>query len=244
MAVVMVAGTLTLGVVVGRLLRLDRETALLTAAGSAICGAAAVLAFESTLRSAPHKSAVAVATVVLFGTVSMFLYPVLYHAGWLQLDSTALGVFIGGSVHEVAQVVATASAVDPTTTHAATIVKMARVALLAPLLLVMGVWLARRSRAGNDTGAPLGATPVPWFVLGFVALVAVNSLNVLPQDLVQTINVVETFALTMAMAALGVETRLSRMKQAGARVLVLALVLFFWLLAGGYGTTLLLSRLL
>lgn len=161
MAVVMVAGTLTLGVAVGRMLRLDRETALLTAAGSAICGAAAVLAFESTMRSAPHKSAVAVATVVLFGTVSMFLYPVLYHAGWLQLDSTALGVFIGGSVHEVAQVVATASAVDPGTTHAATIVKMARVALLAPLLLVMGVWLSRRSRAQAGDAAPTSAPPYP-----------------------------------------------------------------------------------
>lgn len=244
MAAVMVAGTLTLGVVVGRMLRLDRETALLTAAGSAICGAAAVLAFESTLRSAPHKSAVAVATVVLFGTVSMFLYPVLYHAGWLQLDSTALGVFIGGSVHEVAQVVATASAVDPSTTHAATIVKMARVALLAPLLLVMGVWLSRRSRAQAGDAAPSSAPPVPWFVLGFAALVVVNSLNVLPQDVVQTVNTVDTFALTMAMAALGVETRLSRMKQAGPRVLLLALVLFVWLLAGGYGVTLLLSRLL
>lgn len=243
MAVVMVAGTLTLGVVVGRMLRLDRETALLTAAGSAICGAAAVLAFESTIRSAPHKSTVAVATVVLFGTVSMFLYPVLYHAGWLQLDSTALGVFIGGSVHEVAQVVATASAVDASTTHAATIVKMARVALLAPLLLVMGVWLSRRSRVSAES-SPAGAPPVPWFVLGFAALVIVNSLGVLPQDVVQTVNDMDTFALTMAMAALGVETRLSRMKQAGPRVLVLALVLFVWLLAGGYGVTLLLSRLL
>lgn len=73
---------------------------------------------------------------------------------------------------------------------------------------------------------------------------AVNSLNVLPQDLVQTINTVDTFALTMAMAALGVETRLSRMRQAGPRVLVLAFILFVWLLAGGYGVTLLLSRLL
>ncbi len=242
MATVMVAGTLAIGVALGRLLRIDRETALLTAAGSAICGAAAVLAFESTLRSAPHKSAVAVATVVLFGTVSMFLYPVLFHAGWLQLDSTALGVFIGGSVHEVAQVVATASAIDPATTHAATIVKMARVALLVPVLLVMGIWLARRSRAQEAGDGATGAPPVPWFVLGFVALVAVNSLNVLPVAMVETINDLDTFALTMAMAALGVETRFARMKQAGARVLVLALALFVWLLVGGYGTTLLLMR--
>lgn len=244
MATVMATGTLAIGVALGRLLRIDRETALLTAAGSAICGAAAVLAFESSLRSAAHKSTVAVATVVLFGTVSMFLYPVLYHAGWLQLDSTALGLFIGGSVHEVAQVVATASAIDPQTTHAATIVKMARVALLVPLLLILGAWLAhgqRRSAAAGDT-AGRSAVPVPWFVVGFLLLILVNSLNILPPRLVENINLLDTFALTMAMAALGLETRIARMRQAGARVLVLAALLFVWLLAGGYGVTLLLTQ--
>ena len=91
--VVLVVGTL----IGTRLLNLDRDTAMLTAAGSAICGAAAVLAFESTLKAAPHKSAVAVATVVLFGTISMFLYPLLYQTGWLDLDTRAFGIFLGGA---------------------------------------------------------------------------------------------------------------------------------------------------
>lgn len=242
MATVMATGTLALGVALGRMLRIDRETAILTAAGSAICGAAAVLAFESSLRSPAHKSTVAVATVVLFGTVSMFLYPVLYHAGWLQLDSTALGLYIGGSVHEVAQVVATASAIDPETTHAATIVKMARVALLVPMLLILGAWLAHSQRKSAAEGAGgRGSVPVPWFVVGFLLLIIVNSLNILPAKLVENINYLDTFALTMAMAALGLETRMSRMRQAGARVLVLAALLFVWLLVGGYGVTLLLT---
>lgn len=245
MACVMVGSTLVLGVVLGRLLRIDRETALLTSAGSAICGAAAVLAFESTLRSEAHKSVVAVATVVLFGTLAMFLYPVLFHAGWLPLDSTALGIYIGGTVHEVAQVVATASAIDPATTDAATIVKMGRVAMLVPVLLVLAVYLGRRSRQSSAGGAGTGnGVAIPWFVLGFVALVAVNSLNILPETTVETINEIDTFALTMAMAAIGVETRFERMKQAGGRVLGLALALFLWLVVGGYGITLLLSRLL
>lgn len=234
-ACVMVLGTLALGVVLGRLLRLDRDTALLTAAGSAICGAAAVLAFESTTRAAAHKSAVAVATVVLFGSISMFLYPVLYHAGWLPLEGQAMGIFIGASVHEVAQVVATASAIDPEVTHAATIVKMARVAMLAPLLLILGVWLSRQAR--HATGGSKARPPIPWFVLGFVALVLLNSTGIVAPQWVARIEVADTFALTMAMAALGLETRVSRMRQAGPRVLLLAAMLFVWLLVGGYFVT-------
>jgi uncharacterized integral membrane protein (TIGR00698 family) len=116
-----VLSVLILGTLIGtRLLKLDRDTAMLTAAGSAICGAAAVLAFESTLKSEPHKSAVAVATVVLFGTISMFLYPLLFQFGWIELDPRSFGIFLGGTVHEVAQVVASASNIDAATTEVAT----------------------------------------------------------------------------------------------------------------------------
>ena len=214
-SVAVVLGTLLIGTVVGqRLLGLDRDTAMLTSAGSAICGAAAVLAFEPTLRSAPHKSAVAVATVVLFGTLSMFLYPVLYHAGWLNLDTQALGIYIGGTIHEVAQVVGAASNVDPATTEVATIVKMTRVALLVPVLLVLGMYLrnAANHAGGQGKGAKL---PIPWFAIGFLALAIINSLNILPADAVAALRRLDVFALTMAMTALGIETRFAQIKKAG-----------------------------
>ena len=93
--------------------------------------------------------------MVLFGTLSMFLYPVLYHAGWLNLDTQALGIYIGGTIHEVAQVVGAASNVDPATTEVATIVKMTRVALLVPVLLVLGMYLRNAaSHAGGQGRAP------------------------------------------------------------------------------------------
>ena len=164
-SVAVVLGTLLIGTVVGqRMLGLDRDTAMLTAAGSAICGAAAVLAFEPTLRAAPHKSAVAVATVVLFGTLSMFLYPILYHAGWLDFDTQALGIYIGGTIHEVAQVVGAASNIDPATTEVATIVKMTRVALLVPVLLVLGMYL--RSAASQAGGQAKGRQAADSLVRG------------------------------------------------------------------------------
>ncbi|CPJ41739.1 integral membrane protein [Bordetella pertussis] len=210
------------------------DTAMLTAAGSAICGAAAVLAFEPTLRAAPHKSAVAVATVVLFGTLSMFLYPVIYHAGWLPFDTQALGIYIGGTVHEVAQVVGAASNIDPATTEVATIVKMTRVALLVPVLLVLGFWLRASAAAGAD-GKSHAKLPVPWFAIGFLVLAIVNSLDILPSDLVTAIRKLDVFVLTMAMTALGIETRFAQIRKAGPRVMALGLVLYAWLVFGGYG---------
>lgn len=217
-------GVLALGTWLGtRWLRLDRDTAMLTAAGSAICGAAAVLAFESTLRSAPHKSAVAVATVVLFGTISMFLYPLLYGMGWLPFDGTALGIFLGGSIHEVAQVVAAASNIDPATTEVATIVKMTRVALLVPLLLVIGLWLQRRDASLSGNKAKL---PIPWFAIWFLIFAIVNSLGIIPAPTLEMLRALDIFLLTMAMTALGIETRFAQMKAAGPRVLALAAILF------------------
>ncbi len=217
-------GVLALGTWLGtRWLHLDRDTAMLTSAGSAICGAAAVLAFESTLRSAPHKSAVAVATVVLFGTISMFLYPLLFGFGLLPFDGVAMGIFLGGSIHEVAQVVAAASNFDAETTEVATIVKMTRVALLVPVLLVIGLWLQRRDATLTGDRAKL---PVPWFAIGFLGFALVNSIGILPEPLLEALRAICIFLLTMAMTALGIQTRFSQIKAAGPRVLALAAVLF------------------
>jgi uncharacterized integral membrane protein (TIGR00698 family) len=220
-------------------MKLDRDTALLTAAGSAICGAAAVLAFESTLQSKPHKSAMAVGSVVLFGTLSMFLYPVLYRAGWLHLDTLGAGLFFGGTIHEVAQVVGAASNVSPEATHIATIVKMTRVMLLVPVLLVVGLWVNRSARGSQGTHAGEGARKlaVPWFALGFLACVVVNSLHVLPAHVTHTVNALDTFALTMAMTALGIETRISQIRQAGPRALTTGFILYVWLIGGGLAIT-------
>ncbi|SAL79363.1 membrane protein [Caballeronia peredens] len=238
-SVLVVVSTLVIGTWAGmKLMKLDRDTALLTAAGSAICGAAAVLAFESTLQSKPHKSAMAVGSVVLFGTLSMFLYPLALNAGWLHLDTLGAGLFFGGTIHEVAQVVGAASNVSPEATHIATIVKMTRVMLLVPVLLVVGFWINRSRQAGAEGAAQgKGKIAVPWFALGFLALVVVNSLHVLPDTATSTINMLDTFALTMAMTALGMETRIAQIREAGPRALATGAILYVWLIGGGLAIT-------
>ena len=258
MSVGVVVSTLLIGVLAGkRLFGLDRDTALLTAAGSAICGAAAVLAIESALRNAPHKSAVAVATVVLFGTLSLILFPVAYHAGWVTLDARSWGLLVGGTIHEVAQMVGAGSAMSPETAEVATIVKMTRVALLVPVLLVLGMWLNRRARqvrathgrsalqahaaAGENAEEGAGKVPVPWFALGFLAFALLNSTGILAPALVDALRQLDIFLLTMAMTALGMETRLAQLRQAGPKALGLAGVLYIWLLIAGFGIVALMS---
>jgi uncharacterized integral membrane protein (TIGR00698 family) len=241
-SVLVVVSTLAIGTWAGmKLMKLDRDTALLTAAGSAICGAAAVLAFESTLQSEPHKSAMAVGSVVLFGTLSMFLYPLAVHLGLLHLDTLGVGLFFGGTIHEVAQVVGAASNVSPEATHIATIVKMTRVMLLVPVLLVIGMWVNRSRNTADGAKRKLA---IPWFALGFLALVIVNSLHVLPDTTTHTLNTLDTFALTMAMTALGIETRIAQIRQAGPRALVTGAILYAWLIGGGLAITMGVERLL
>jgi uncharacterized integral membrane protein (TIGR00698 family) len=237
LSVIMLSTTMILGVVVGiKLLKLDRDTSILIASGSAVCGAAAVLATEDVLKSEPHKTAIAISTVVLFGTISLFLFPILFKSGILQMDYTQYGLYVGSSVHEVAQVVAAGNAISPVSSDTAIIVKMTRVMLIAPMLLVLGLFLSRLSTTKSKK-----KLVVPWFAVLFIVVAGFNSLDLLPLPLVSWINIVDTFLLTMAMTALGMDTQLSKFKQAGFKPVLLAVILFVWLVFAGYFITLAIS---
>lgn len=218
-----------------RVLGLDRNSSLLIGAGSSICGAAAVMAAEPVVKGRAEQVAVAVATVVVFGTVAMFLYPALYQwgvsAGWMPFDDTAFGVFTGSTVHEVAQVVAAGRAISQPAADAAVITKMVRVMMLAPFLVGLSALLARVER--SDGGQKARIT-IPWFAFGFIAMVAFNSLQLLPASLVKLLVDLDTALLAMAMAALGLTTHVSALRQAGTKPMLLAVLLFAWLLGGGF----------
>lgn len=232
---VIVVSTIILGVLAGRLLKMDRDTALMTAVGSSICGAAAVLGAEPVVKCQPHKTAVAVSTVVIFGTLSMFLYPACYRAGLFDLTPEQMGLFTGATLHEVAHVVGAGNAMGTEISDPAVIVKMIRVMMLAPVLLVLSIFLARRvARASSAQGAEKTVITIPWFSFGFLAVIGINSLDFLPVSFVQGINSLDTFLLTMAMTALGTETSFDKFKKAGAKPFLLAAILYVWLVAGGY----------
>ena len=233
--VVVVTVTIIGGYWLGKALKMDRDIALLTSIGSGICGAAAVLGAESTIQTKPYKTAVAVATVVIFGTISMFLYPIAYRAGILNLSPEEMGIYAGATLHEVAHAVGAGNAMGPEISDVAVIVKMIRVMLLVPVLLVLGYWVAISAVKQGVTGtAAKGKVAVPWFALGFLAVIGFNSFGLLPQSAVDVINYIDTFLLTMAMVALGAETSIDKFKKPGAKPFIYAFLLYIWLIAGGW----------
>lgn len=232
---IIVAVTILGGVMVGKWLKMDRDIALLTSIGSGICGAAAVLGTEATLRTKPYKTAVAVATVVIFGTLSMFLYPIGYQTGIIDLTPEQMGIFSGSTLHEVAHAVGAGEAIGGVTASTSIIVKMIRVMLLVPVLLILGWWAAAKMRKSPAAAeGEKGKVAVPWFAFGFLLVIGFNSLNLLPEVVVGWINQFDTFLLTMAMAALGAETSFDKFKKAGVKPFLLAAILYVWLLVGGY----------
>ena len=245
---IIVAGTIFLGVWLGKLLKMDKDTSLMTATGSAICGAAAVLGAEPVVKCEGHKTAIAVSTVVIFGTISMFLYPILYRAGMLDaLGATGVAIYTGSTLHEVAHVAGAGNAMDPTDTlgiaGTATITKMIRVMMLAPVLVIMSFALAGRKKAATEGGTTQKSKiTIPWFAFGFIGIICLNSLlqylfgvdSVKEIPLNGAIEYIDTFMLTMAMTALGTDTSMEKFKQAGAKPFLLAGLLYIWLLGGGY----------
>ena len=204
--------------VVGRLLGLERDLVTLIAAGFSICGAAAIAAVESSVRAKPKDVALAVALVTVFGTIMIGAVPAL--GGVLGLSDEQTAIWAGASIHEVAQVIAAASLIGAggaTVLATATTVKLARVALLAPVQLVS----ARICRSEDVTRrGPL----VPLFLVGFLAAVAIRSTGVLPQVALDLASSLTTVLLSAAMFGLGTGIVARHLWPVPVRVLVLATI--------------------
>lgn len=202
----------------GKLLGVDKKLAELIAAGTSICGASAVVAVNSVTDAHDEDVAYAVACVTLFGTIAMFTYPVL--AGLLHLTPRGFGLWAGASIHEVAQVVAAAFQGGKQAGEFGTVAKLARVAMLAPLVTGLAMWTARS--AGAPAHHSRKKISVPGFVIGFVILVLFNSAMALPQNLRHMLAIVTTILLSIALAALGLETDIRKLAGKGLRPLGLA----------------------
>lgn len=224
--IIMLTTTYLFGYYLGtRVFKLDKDLCMLTAIGSSVCGAAAVLGTDAVLKAKSHKVSLAVATVVLFGTISMFLYPFLFKLGLLNPEF--FGIYIGSTIHEVAQVVAAGSAVSPVTMDTAVIVKLTRVMMLVPYLFLLGLYLSKKS------GTKCEKIPMPVFAILFVAVCGLNSLNIVPLPVKSFLIEFDVFLLTMAMFALGVETNFEKIKGLGLKPILLAGLMFIWLVCGG-----------
>ncbi|WP_378952735.1 YeiH family protein [Mesorhizobium sp. ANAO-SY3R2] len=212
----------------GALIGVDRKLAELIAAGTSICGASAVIATNTVTRAPDEDVAYAVACVTVFGSIAMFAYPLLQAA--LGLDAHAYGLWSGASIHEIAQVVAASFQGGQQAGEFGTVAKLTRVMMLAPLVIALGLAASRRAKATGVDHAG-GTAPMPWFVLGFVAMVGLNSLIEIPAEAKAWIVMSTTFLLSMALAAMGLETDFRKLKARGGRPLFLGLASFLFIAA-------------
>ena len=214
------------------ILKLDRDICMLVGIGSAVCGAAAILALESTLKTDPSKSSVALGFIVLFGLIGMILAPVVYYSGILPLNNYQWGIYIGASLHEVANVVG-ASAVSPESQNVALIVKMTRVVLLVPLLLIISYVVFKRNLSQSPANQH-SSLYIPYFALLFLGVIILHSLVNFPPFIVECAQFASKVLLVFAMVALGLQIDWKKFVSFGAKTFVLALILFAILLFGTY----------
>lgn len=184
----------------------------LIAAGTSVCGASAVIATNTVTRGSDEDVAYAIACVTVFGSIMMLSLPLL--GDLLALDATHYGIWVGATVHEVAQVAGAAFQHGAESGQMGTVAKLSRVILLAPLVLSLGAMAGGR---GDAQAKP----PMPWFVLGFVAVVLINSALPLPPAAQSTMVWVTSFLLTVALAAMGLETDIRKLRAKGMRPLLL-----------------------
>ena len=221
-----------------RWLKVDKQTTLLIGSGASICGAAAVIAAEPVVKAEAHKVTIAVATVVVFGTIAMLLYPFLYQLGWLQpwLNAQQYGIYTGSTIHEVAQVVVAGNAVSTEVGNTAVVTKMIRVMMLAPFLLILSFALTTASSKNGEKLSLMKRVQqvkVPWFAFIFILVVLLHTWVPMTASFERSMVMLDDVLLTMAMFALGLTTHLSAIKQAGVKPLILGAMMFAWLIIGG-----------
>jgi uncharacterized integral membrane protein (TIGR00698 family) len=231
------ASTFVVTLWLGARMGVDPGLAQLLAAGTGICGASAIVATNTVTRASDESVAYALATVTLYGTIAMFAYPLI--AASLPLSHAGYGLWTGASVHEVAQVVAAGFARGEETGEAATVAKLARVLMLAPLVLLLGAWVAGQTR--NDA-RPRAKAPFPLFVFGFLAMVLLAGTGWVSGTAQHFAQWATQALLALALAAVGLETDVRKLIAQGWRPLALGGAATLWISLTTLGLTLLWDR--
>lgn len=217
--------TIILGVILARVFGLQKRFGALTGGSVAICGASAALAISSIMPNSEHKERDTLLTVIgvtAMSTIAMILYPIIVN--YLEFDAHNAGVFLGGTIHDVAQVVGAGYSVSPETGDIATLTKLVRVAMLLPVVLIMMV-IINRSNQSNKSDLP----KVPGFLIGFVILMVINSCFSLPSVLLESANELSKFFLITAIAAIGMKTNLGKLTEVGIKPIILIVAETVWI---------------
>jgi uncharacterized integral membrane protein (TIGR00698 family) len=227
LALLVVGLTLPFTIWLGRVMGVDPKLSLLIGTGTAICGASAIVAANQVARGKDEDVTYALAVITLCGTAALITFP--YLGDLMGMSANTYGLWAGAAIHEVVQAVGAAAAGGPEAAQTGTVMKLARVFLLAPAVVALGWWVARSHLAeGGHAKAP-----VPWFAFGFLALVVIGSTGLVPKFVVDASRFVVPIMLAASVAALGLQTDLRALHARGAAPLLLgvASTLFITLLA-------------
>ncbi|KRB81023.1 YeiH family protein [Noviherbaspirillum sp. Root189] len=226
-AILVVPVTIGFGLLLARILRRTTVEGVISASSVGICGASAALAVAAALPQSKENERFTLLTVIgvtSLSTLAMIVYPLIVTI--LELDPTAAGIFIGGTIHDVAQVVGAGYLISPHTGDTATLVKLTRVACLVPVVLLVSAIFKVPGNDADDSKMPL---PMPTFLLGFVILVGANSLNIIPPVAVEWAATASRYCLVIAIAALGIKTSLGSLRSLGWAPLVMLLADTLWI---------------
>ncbi|WP_243864421.1 YeiH family protein [Paenibacillus castaneae] len=210
--------------------KVDEKLGLLTACGTAICGAAAVVAISPQIKASDDETAVAAATVAILGTLFTLVYTVMYPV--LGLSAAGYGIFSGATLHEVAHVIAAAAPGGQEAVDLAVIVKLTRVAMLVPIAILIRFWAGRNQHGkakGNLGKKKWREIPIPWFIVGFILMSGVNTIGIIPADISAQLVTAAYLLLAMAMAGLGLGIQINTFRRMGMKSFA----------AGGIGSVLL-----
>ncbi len=222
LVVTAVIATIVFGAIMSRFVRAENNFGVLTGGAVAICGASAALAVSAILPRHANNNRDATFTVIgvtALSTIAMVIYPLLSHA--MGFTDRQAGIFLGATIHDVAQVIGAGYSVSPEAGDTATIVKLLRVAMLLPVILVLSIVFRNQHVANADGTHPKKPPLLPWFAVAFGVLVALNSLVALPKELLTFANETSRFLLVTAIAAIGMKTQLKELVLLGWRPVVL-----------------------
>ncbi|MRH41060.1 putative sulfate exporter family transporter [Aquibacillus halophilus] len=221
--IIVVTFTIVVMLLLGKWFAVDEKFAALLAVGTAICGAAAIVAVAPLIKAKKEHVAIAVAFIAILGTIGTIFYSILY--ALLDLDSYQYGVLVGATLHELAHVVAASIPGGDVSSEMAILVKMGRVALLIPVAIILGSFFSYKNRNQEIKGKrSLKNLPVPWFIFGFLAMSMLNSTGILPDGLIDFLIGVSILFLSMAMAGLGLSINFGDFKKVGMKAVFVGVI--------------------
>ena len=216
-----------------RLFRVNKTLSILTACGTAICGAAAIVAIAPLVKAKESTTAVSVAVIAVLGTMFTLIYTMMYP--FLPFTDYQYGIFAGGTLHEIAHAVAASTAGGEDAENIAIVVKLTRVALLVPVAILIGIYMKKREPQNHTQRFSLKTLPIPWFIFGFLAMSAVNTIGILPESVVNLLISLAYLLLSMAMAGLGLNVEFQAFKKFGFHVFFAGLLGTLILIGCGFG---------